>query len=206
VESNLHTGGDLRHCMGPADYHRTGGALVNHLETGCIVPAMQSLFVGILSGSVATGLAFWMDLSEPWALGVVCGCCAALWLFIGGIQLWRLDVFSVPYIAPEPVEATSSVVRVEVVSEDHKWQFAELNATSGQIKELASGLLAGAAFSESAWCGSNRPFSKSEFQAIRQEFIKRGWARWRVANVPSQGLTVTAPGFAVCRSLAQNER
>jgi hypothetical protein len=187
--------------MGPADYHRTGGALVNHLETGCIVPAMQSLFVGILSGSVATGLAFWMDLSEPWALGVVCGCCAALWLFIGGIQLWRLDVFSVPYIAPEPVEATSSVVRVEVVS-DNQMQIADLPGTPKQLQELSTGLLSNVAFSEAAWTGSNRPFSRAQFQSVRAEFLKRGWLYQRNPEFANQGYDLSPAGKAVCRQLA----
>ena len=181
--------------------------MVSHIETGCAIPAAQSLFVGLLSGAVATGLAFWMDLHEPWVLGIIAGCCAALWLFTGGIRLWRLDTYSIPdYLLPEPepVQATASTVRVEVVN-DSQIVIADLPATPAQLRDLSTGLLAGMSFSEASWSGDGRIFSKSEFHAIRQAFIGRGWARWRVENAPAQGVAITYPGRAVLRELAQHE-
>jgi hypothetical protein len=178
---------------------------VNHLETGCIVPAMQSLFVGILSGSVATGLAFWMDLSEPWALGVICGCCAALWLFISGINLWRLDVFSVPYAAPEPVEATVQQITPLVVHLDKQIQMVDLPASPAQLRDLSTGLLAGMSFSEASWSGEGRIFSRDDFRKLRDVWLQKGWCSWANPKSKNQGISLTPQGAAVCRHLAKSE-
>jgi hypothetical protein len=174
---------------------------------GCAIPALQSLFGGLLSAAIAGGIAIWAGWGWMVALplALVAGASAALFWFSGGVDLWRKDTYTpVVYATPEPVQSTSSTVRVEVVN-DNQIVIADLPATPAQLRDLSTGLLAGMSFSEASWSGDGRIFSKSEFHAIRQAFISRNWARWRVENAPAQGVAITAPGRAVLRELAQHE-
>jgi len=179
--------------------------MINHVETGCLLPFFQSLITGALVGLIAAGAATWMELTNPWMLGLIIGAVGSLWWWTSSIHLWRVDVYGYDeQVAPEPVQSTVSTVRVEVVN-DSQIVIADLPASPAQLRDLSTGLLAGMSFSEASWSGDGRIFSKSEFHAIRQAFIGRGWARWRVENAPAQGVAITAPGRAVLRELAQHE-
>ena len=181
------------------------GGMINHVETGCLLPFFQSLITGALVGLIAAGAATWMELTNPWMLGLIIGAVGSLWWWTSSIHLWRVDVYGYDeQVAPEPVQSTVSTVRVEVVN-DSQIVIADLPASPAQLRDLSTGLLAGMSFSEASWSGDGRIFSKSEFHAIRQAFIGRGWARWRVENAPAQGVAITAPGRAVLRELAQHE-
>jgi hypothetical protein len=173
----------------------------NDFNRGCAIPALQSVFVCFLSAIIAGGVAYWMTWDFFIPFGLVIGASMALFWFFGSIDRWREDVYTPLYAAPEPVEATSSVVRVEVVN-DNQVQIAELPATPAQLRELSAGLLAGVSFSESAWTGSGRPFSRDQFRDIRNIFIQRGWATWRNSDAPNQGIEPTRAGKSVCKHLA----
>ena len=77
--------------------------------------------------------------------------------------------------------------------------FIDLPAGPEQLRKLADGLLSGRQFALSAWSGAGAPFSRSEFERLRDELIKRGLARWRNANAQAQGAELTLPGRAVLR-------
>jgi len=176
----------------------------NDFSRGCTIPLAQSIAAGLLAGLIVAGAGYWMELNHPWFLAGIAVGCISFWWFTGSITRWREDVYAPFYAEPEPVQATVSVVRVEVVN-DSQIVIADLPATPAQLRDLSTGLLAGMSFSEASWSGDGRIFSKSEFHAIRQAFISRNWARWRVENAPAQGVAITAPGRAVLRELAQHE-
>jgi hypothetical protein len=177
----------------------------NDFNRGCTIPALQSVFVCFLSAIIAGGVAYWMTWDFFIPFGLVIGAAMALFWFMGSIDRWREDVYTPLYAAPEPVEATSSVVRVEVVN-DNQVQIAELPGTPKQLQELSAGLLSNVAFSEAAWAGSNRPFSRAQFQSVRAEFLKRGWLYQRNPEFANQGYDLSPAGKAVCRQLSNGRR
>ena len=173
---------------------------------GCMIPLFQSIAAGLLAGLIVAGACYWLELSRPWLLAGVAAGCVAFWWFTGSINLWREDVYTPLYAAPpEPVEETVSTVKVEF-HDEKQILFAELPATPAQLRELSKGLLSGVAFSEASWIGAGRPFTRSQFQGIRSEFIARGWLRQRSPDYPNQGYELSPAGRAVCRELSAKGR
>ena len=180
--------------------------MINHVETGCLLPFFQSLITGALVGLIAAGAATWMQLSDPWMLGLIAGAVGAFWWWVSSIHLWRLDTYSIPdYLLPEPepVQATASTVRVEVVN-DSQIVIADLPATPAQLRDLSTGLLAGMSFSEASWSGDGRIFSRDEFRRLRDVYLQRGWVAWRNEKAQNQGVSLTRTGKAVCKHLAND--
>lgn len=178
--------------------------MINHVESGCLLPLFQSIITGILVGLIVAGLALWAKLPSAGWIALIVGAAGAFWWWARSIHLWRLSIYGdVEPVYSAPAEA--STVRVEF-HDERQILFAELPATPAQLRDLSTGLLAGVAFSEAAWIGSGRPFTRSQFQGIRSEFIARGWLRQRNPDYPNQGCEVSPSGKAVLRQLARKER
>jgi len=96
-------------------------------------------------------------------------------------------------------------VRVEVEKKKDTgrsdWLLFDLSGSPSALQSLASGVLSGLSLSESEWSGSGRPFSRSDFRALRSQLIERGLACWRNPGAPAQGVELTAVGRAVFRRL-----
>ena len=177
------------------------------IATGCMIPLGQALATGVLCGVAVLGVGLWLKWEDPWAMGLIAaGGGAVLW-WVSSILLWREAVYmDLRQVAPQEVaapvvEATTDVVRVDF-REEGRMAFPELQASPDQMKDLAIGLLGGAPFSEATWCGEGRPFSRGQFQAVREEFRRQGWARWRNERSTSQGMEISPAGRAVCKELA----
>jgi len=174
------------------------------IANGCMIPLGQALATGALCGGAVVGLALWLKWADPWAMGLIAaGGGAVLW-WVSSILMWREAVYADlrPVIPPvvAPQEVAVETVRVDF-REEGRMAFPELPASAGQMKDLAIGLLAGAPFSEATWCGEGRPFSRGQFQAVREEFRRQGWARWRNERATNQGMEISPAGRAVCREL-----
>lgn len=172
------------------------------IANGCMIPLGQALATGVLCGLAVLGLALWLKWENPEAMALIAaGGGAVLW-WISSILMWRSAVYAdLRPVEPVVVQAAAETVRVEF-REEGRMAFPELQASAGQMKDLAIGLLAGAPFSETTWCGEGRPFSRGQFQAVRGEFLKQGWARWRNERATNQGMEISPAGRAVCRELA----
>ena len=180
--------------------------MINHVESGCLIPFFQSLIVGVLTGLTAIGLVLWIVTKDARWGGLFISAGAALWWFTGSIQHHRRALYGeFEEVAPQLLPAEASTVRVEF-HDERQILFAELPATPAQLRDLSTGLLAGVAFSEAAWIGAGRPFTRSQFQGIRAEFIARGWLRQRNPDYPNQGCELSPAGKAVCRELSAKGR
>lgn len=179
-------------------------------ERGCIIPVLQSAVIGVLSGALVLAVGQWQEWSGSGWMALASGSGAALLTFVSGVARWRASELALaPRFTPDPEpvrEPEAASVRVELSRPldggSHQLQLAQLPATFEQLRDLADGVLSGAPFAESAWCGSGRPFSRAEFGAVRAEFMRRNWCAWRRSDAPGQGVIVTGAGRAVLRSFA----
>lgn len=171
------------------------------MANGCFIPLGQALATGLLCGAATLGLALWLKWEDPAAVSLIAvGVGAGLW-WISYILIWREAVFA--DLRPvQPILQQAETVRVDF-REESRMAFPELPASMEQMNDLAIGLLAGAPFSEATWCGEGRPFSRGQFQAVRGEFLKQGWARWKNEKATNQGMEISPAGWAVCRELAR---
>lgn len=181
-------------------------------ERGCILPIAQGLAVGLFAGLFVLAVAMLRDSQDPWlwALGAATG--GGLAMILTGMLAWRRAEFGARIIRTDPPRpAQPDKVRVMLTKPgdgagSKSTQLADLPVSYDQLEELADGLLRGAPFAENTWSGGGRPFTRSEFGALRGEFLRRGWVEWRRGDSPGQGVILTAQGKAVIRSFSSEVR
>lgn len=189
----------------------------NNLTDGVIVPGLQALITAVLTGFAAGALAAWVG-APYWGVGFTAAALAALaswlsyrarWAFVMerilGVDLNQDGVIGQP--EPEPPPARAEPVRIEIIQEGGRaGDFIELPARPEQLRMLADGLQGGRAFSQSVWTGNSGIFTRSEFEALRAELLRRGLAKWRKEGAPGQGIELTPPGRAVMRRFASETK
>ena len=86
------------------------------------------------------------------------------------------------------------------------WERFELPGTVEALQQLASGLLAGRGFTEAAWTGRGRPYTKTEFHELRDKLLEQGFLQWRNERARAQGVELTQDGEDAFEQLLQNAR
>lgn len=182
-------------------------------QAGALLPGLQALLSGVFFSGFAAGVLLWQGVDKPGTFLLVggFGCAFCVWLVL--LRHWlRLVNFREGFQpAPriqviEPAEHQSSSVSIRLFEEQNTYwrgDFLELPATHQQLRVLASGVVSGSSLAENAWCGANKPFSKAQFQELRQALLERGWLQWRNQNAPAQGLELTHVGRRVFSYLAE---
>jgi hypothetical protein len=164
------------------------------LRGGVVIPFLQALVTGALVGLLSFVLG-----GNGLAMGA--GVFLLTWIIL--VLRWLdLITWTVKPPEPEPAPQPEPLSLRIAVSQDngHNVALAELKGfTLDQLAQLAQGLQAGATFSEAAWTGSGRPFTRPQFYELRQVFLSRGWAAWRSPGTPARGVVLTHPGEAVTR-------
>lgn len=183
-------------------------------QSGALLPALQALFSGVFFSGVLAGVLLWTGAENAGTFLLSGGFGVAFVAWILLLRHWlqlvnhREGIRRTPRIQVlDPVQHQPSSVRVELFEETNSYwrgDFLNLPATHEQLRLLASGVVSGGSLSENAWCGSNRPFTKSQFQDLRQALLERGWLQWRNQNAPAQGVEVTHVGRRVFAFLAEN--
>lgn len=189
------------------------------------VPLHQALITGLLSGLVIAGTVFLAarelgDLRPHVAALTWAGIGAPVitllaWLGLSASArrlVWMLETAFVqdldgdsrigePWTETEPPRET---VRVEIAEDDgRRQQFVDLPVGVEKMIRLSRSLVAGSTFSESQWTGAGALFSRSEFHALRDEMLRRGWIVWKNPSAPAQGLAPTRTGWAVIKYFAE---
>lgn len=173
------------------------------------VPGSQAVITGILSGLSATVLADVANLPHVGTIGLATGLVVSTAAWVALVKrwvrvAWRIeeltgqDIDQDGYIGqPEP----APIVRLEL-KEGNATRFIDLPATPEQLAVLAAGLVSGLPLGENHWTGESKPFSKSQFHALRDELLRRGLAEWVNPDARPQGVRLTGAGRAVIRRLA----
>lgn len=95
--------------------------------------------------------------------------------------------------------APAQVLSVEL-TEGTNTKIFHLPGQPRQLEELARGLLdQGATFTQRRWTGRGKPFSIDQFNALRDEMLRRGLAYYVSEKDPRQGCDLTRVGKQVLR-------
>jgi hypothetical protein len=188
--------------------HGGKNKMPNEFERGACLPLIQSVIVGFFVGLIMAGIAIYLIWSSYWGVALSIGSMVALWWFSTSIQLWRNDVYSVPYAPPEQVEQVVPQPPVQPINihMGSQIKFTDLPCTPTELHEFVTRLLDDAPFTEKEWTGDGNLFSKAEFGKIRKLFIDRGWAYWRNPKYPAQGCNLSSPGRLVCQQIIEELR
>lgn len=182
-------------------------------QAGALLPGLQAFLSGVFFSLVVLGVSLLAGEKQAGIFLLVGGssCAFLVWLVL--LRHWlRLVDFQAGFQpAPkvqviEPAEHQSSVSIRLFEEQNTYWRgdFLELPATHQQLRLLASGVVSGSSLAENAWCGANKPFSKAQFQELRQALLERGWLQWRNQKAPAQGCEVTHVGRRVFSYLAEH--
>lgn len=187
------------------------------LQSGCIVPLAQSATSGAFGALVTGALALLADQpTERAALLALAGgalAAAAVWLW--RLRYWQtsLDLdaaatYDLWTAGDFPETGERQAVRVELAETDganRRHTIVDLPGSPEQLQALAAALTAGDNLSQSRWTGAGAPFTRAEFATLTAELLRRGLARWNSPGTPARGISLTAPGRGVMRSLANRD-
>ena len=177
------------------------------LMFGFVLPALQSvisaLWVFILAGLVSYAL--YRLISFPVGiLAVLVG--AGVWFAY--LRKWHYLTGLSPYQEPEPlplreVEREPERVSIELLENNAtSGQYLSLPARYEQLIALGRGVLSGQGLAIGSWVGTGRPFTRSEFETLRDEMLLRGLLAWHNERARGQGVKLTPQGRAVLKYLA----
>jgi hypothetical protein len=189
---------------------------LNTYRTGVGIPAVQAGVTGVFFCGVVAGFMWVTGTKAPGVFMLAGGFFIAFvaWLVLlrhwlelvnnrEGFQPVRYEVID---SEPEPEPYQPETVRVNLLQERNggyiEGKFIDLPCQPEQLRLVAGSVVAGGSLSETAWCGSNKPFTKAGFHQLRDELIKRGWLAWRNIQAPAQGVTVTHVGRRVFQHIA----
>ena len=177
-----------------------------------IIPGVQTLISGFLSG-LTFGVIWWaLTLPQPWKAGWIFGLLISVTFWAINLRAWTMrlekllnvDLNFDGYKGPPPPPAPIPRVKIElgqIHEGSRQLDIIDLPATPDQLRTLAQGVLAGRTFAEDVWAPGL--FSKPAFSKLRDEMVSRGLARWKNPNAHAQGVEPTAAGKAILRKLAE---
>jgi len=170
----------------------------SNLVDGVIIPALQAGITAGLAGLAAGSVAGWFELSGM-QTGLTVGALAGLTSWLNYRARWALalDEMHKPAAVETPPPAAVRVVLTQ--DEGRRGDYIDLPVEGDKLRALSDGLQAGRTFSQAVWTGNNGIFTRSEFEMLRAELLRRGLAKWRKEGAPGQGVELTAPGRAVIR-------
>lgn len=171
-------------------------------------PTLQSIVTGCILipiGLVVSSLAGWDTRA-----GILAGLLGMLIAWIVLLSIWMREWRSLYgfWIEDAQVNRYPATVRVELITPNGPYEegrYMDLPATGAQLYALAQGLSAGESFSVGHWVGNGRPFTRTEFEALRvaMERTTPKLAEWINPQVKGQGMRLTRAGLAVMHKMAQ---
>jgi cell division protein FtsW (lipid II flippase) len=178
----------------------------DELVRGFIVPILQALATGVLFLLTSLSICGVAGLPLWWALigGSLVAFLAWLsfrtyWTRLAERVLIPADTVTIDDVGPGPVPT----MRIELIQDEgRQGDFIDLPASQDQLAELASGLTNNESFSQARWCGAGKPFTRSQFEQLRGELLRRGLISWLNPHARQQGYSLTIVGRHVVTRLA----
>lgn len=169
-------------------------------ESGVIVPVAQALFTGIVAGLAAWALALLLGWERPeiWAGGSAGICTAVAWLHL--LSRWYRLQEADRGLVEKPPQETHRLELTVITENGMRGTFLDLTIPLEKLMDMASELVAGASFGYNL-VGPGR-LTRTEFEQLRDRFLARGLARWRVEGSPTVGMELTGYGRSLMRKLA----
>ncbi len=151
-----------------------------------------------------------MPATRFWA-SVAIGCAVAgWWLLWRWLRIHAIDaLFSVEEFLGTDVNRDGEIGRPTFRIErpvEGGHDIWELPGTVAQFAEWALAITSHTATtSERQWCGEGKLYSSSEYDALRDELMQRGIAKWRNAQYPQLGWVLTQDGYPVVQAIARGD-
>ena len=182
------------------------------VKTAVWIPSLQALISAALWAVAGFGLSsvanFVLGATiTPWVPAVVAFCVVSVISFRTLIDDWRVAMYGSEAEQPEAAQLIAQPpepIRIEIHSQEgRRVQFADLPVRPDQLKALGDGIANGKTFSEGSWVGGvNGVFTRSEFVALRDVLLQRGFIAWRSYSKPSAGVEITRGGLSLFRNIA----
>lgn len=183
------------------------------LIDGVAVPVLQMMVTAILSGLVVAVLAALAGAAWWYKAGAAVAVVVALVSWLNYRDGWqhRLEVLlnvdldqdgSIGDLPPVPPPLPP--LRVEVIEDGGRAaSFIDLPYPD-KLPALARSVLAGREFSQVAYVGTGKLFTRSEYDELVTALIKAGLCRWRNDEHHNAGILLSGSGRAVFRRLADH--
>lgn len=180
-------------------------------KMGALLPGLQAVLCGVFFSLVVAGVVLISGTHQAGLYLLLGGssCAFITWLVLLRHWLRLVDhhagIQPVQVVDPDPTFEPSTV-HIELVETENgavRGSYLNLPCEPAQLRQLASGVVEGVPLAEGVWCGSGKPFSRSQFHQLRTELVRRGWCSWRNVNAPAQGLQVSHVGRRVFSFLAE---
>jgi hypothetical protein len=177
------------------------------------LPAAQALFTGFVIWALVYAICWAAGLPRPGVIGLCFGLLAILIMWLIAINSWHSAAYYQPQVyvsQPEIVEAEQydmlpepTPIRVRITDADGMGEtWSSLPCTEPQMRALCAGLAAGVPFAYANWCGAGKPFSRTEFEGVRDEMLQRNLIRWVNPTSRQAGVELSPGGRALVRTFA----
>ena len=189
-----------------ATYEREEPVRAPSVSADFSTPFLQAAASGLAGGLVAIPITIYFALDWWWPFVVMALAFAFFWLgllrFHSSMLVVRERVTSQPEQQQPPPAV--EVTRLAVALPDGNYHENQVNVSADKVLAIAKGVVnARRPFSEREWCGRGRLLSgRTEYQEIRDTFMKLGWLAWKDEANKKQGLEWTRPGTAALKALA----
>jgi len=177
-------------------------------NNGLLIQIGQAAFGALAFGLLAVSSFYlWLDWTG-WRLFffVFSLALVAIWARI----LFSWLHFALPSQEPKPeiVQAQEpqpmKIMIAETEGNYSKGVWLEIPGIAPEVlAEVAELVLAGHNFSMGSMSGRYKPLSRNQYEAMRDRLIESGALSWASDKSHSQGVTITKPGLALFRCIAQ---
>jgi len=182
------------------------------LERDLLIPLGRALIGGVLVAVGLLTIAILAGWVKPWVWFFAGWAFAALfeWFRHTGkttktLERWLgVDIDQDGRIGDETVIIEPApVTRIEIVGDNGRWgEIIDLPLPPELTVETAKLLTSGADFSHASLSGPNKILSRSQWEAFRDELIRKGYARWVNPYAHNQGAILTRKGEAAIHGYA----
>lgn len=181
------------------------------LRVAWAVPVVQAVTTGALMGLPFASAAWLINLEKPWLWGInaMLFTQAGVWLY--SLRQWRIHVHNLETTLGIDINGDGRIgererpepVRVEILENGGRNKsYVELPPSREKLIALGDGIVNHKAeFTQSAWAGRGKIFSRSEWEALIQEMLRREMVR-RANTASNSPYCLTHRGAEVMRHFA----
>jgi len=177
------------------------------LEADVLVPGAQCLLIGAGAFCVVTVMGgAWLPLEHALILGVAAGGIGAGAMAYDAITEARRSLYSVEKLkdnlaatSTSAAQAAIETVELRVTREDLNpshppISIRDLPVDAERLRALAQAALADAPLTQAEWAGSDKPFSRPEFDQVMTYLTELGLVAWNSSRDNAQGRALTRGG------------
>jgi hypothetical protein len=176
------------------------------VRAAVIIPAGAALAAGCMAGLAAGSIAWALEAGEPLKVAAAAAGVAALAALVSALRWWREIVTSIEaaHLAASSPNVAFQPMRIEIpTGKQNVRRFEKLPVTRGQLIRAAKLVTSGGTLSVRTL---TQVFTSSaEAQAFQTALVAGGYAEWRNAVAPTQGIRVTEKGMALFEETIRTE-